>query len=274
MASDLMKKCRKCFNDVKSVRWKEIVSGSFRFCVNPKAFIPLLIVNAFVLGISAQLGTFAVLSDTQALSYLTTADIVNMGILITAMLLFTLIVGPFVSGAVIHLSRSTGSYRESWKTSFSRLSSLVGASVAIITVMVLLSVIPVIGIFFTFIASIAFIFTMQVIIFGDRGFYSALRASASALSKKPGVVVAGWVTETVLSTIIYGIFMAPLMFLVSGLSAGALETLDYMGLASLGAPFYMAVFSLLFGASLKTSFELKFFTELYFQLKKKKWLAL
>lgn len=257
--------------DVKSIGWKELISGSFRFCVNPKAILPILIVNAIVFGITAYGGTFAGLSDAQALSYLATEDLMNIGLFVTAIMVFTWIVGPFVSGAVIYFSRNTGKYSESWKVAFSRIIPIVLASVVIMAVLVLLAMIPVAGIVFAWLASVAFMFTLQVVIFEGSGFYNALRTSAWTFRKRPGVVLAGWITDKVISTAIYGIFMAPFVFVVFSSGIYAAPDMDYMSLSSLGSVFYIALFSLLLGATLNTVFELKFFTEFYFQLKKKKW---
>ncbi len=258
--------------DVRSITFWESVKKSFRFCVEPKRFLPFLVLDlAAVTAVLLFVLNVDLTSSIVAGSAWTAQDFLLLGEIGTVMILW-IFASIFVAGALIHQSWKPKEFRQSWSASLKRYPSMLLVAFLAGLIAFLASFVPVIGSVLSFVFSIAFLFIYQFVMVGGKGFYGALEGSAKTFRNKSMSVFVTWLLSGIFTMIIILVFALPAiaLFAYSIAQYGAEMALVYMMVYNDRILIYLLGGILLLGLALSKTFGIKFLTEIYLQMNKKK----
>jgi hypothetical protein len=263
-------------SDVAKVSWSDAISKSLRFSVRPKRFLPffitdLIMVLLLLVLIGGTTDLMTLVSYAEGMLPVEAAAVLAWG---SVLMVVWVLVSVWVTGAVIHQGANPDDFRGSWKASLARMPSLVGALIVVSLVSVMASLVPFIGIVLSFFVSLLFFFVNQVVVLEKGRFDRALSASVRTFRRKAGNVIVAWLLDTLVGIAIVAVFMIPIFILLSYTiySVGPLATDEEMMAMVAGPQFQLAIVIMMFGLSISKTFNLAFITEVYLQLKKKRWL--
>jgi hypothetical protein len=264
----------KSVKSAKSVNWTESLKKSFNFCIEPKRFLPFFVTDlvgvylAFML-VSSSIFSFTMLSlgfmPAELLYTIAAGIVVFIGWVLSTI---------FITGAVVYQSWKEKEFGKSWSVSCNMYLTLVAVTVIVALITFITSMLPYIGLVLPFIVTIAFLFVNQFVVLGNSGFRDALENSVKTFRNKIRAVLITWVLTAIFSSIIMLVFSLPLLSTFAlfatqyGVEDAFYLTLFYQDTAWL----YLEGIILLLGFSISKVFSLKFMTEVYLQLSKKKFL--
>ncbi len=261
---------------ISSLSWKSAISSGLCFALRPKRFLPFFAIDTaglivFLSLVSANPGLVDFLLYGTSSPDAGIVQSLSLGI---GAFIVWLVAGIFILGALIRQSAKPAEYGESWRVSLRSLHSLVIASVIVSLLTVIVSMVPYLGVIFTVMVGLAFLFVNQFIILEGKGFYRAMMGSLRTFGKKPGRVFIAWILSAVVSMLLIMLLASPMVAL---LIYGAFTAADEAALVELFTgplAFLSDLFVVLFvlGVSVSKTFSAFFLTSVYMQLKKKKWL--
>jgi len=260
--------------NLKSVKWAASVKKSGSFCIQPKRFLPFFAADLVAVSLAFLLVSSNALSlemfsygySPSELSYI----FAGAGALLIVWILATL----WISGAVIYQSWKPDGFRQSWTVAYRRYPSLLAVAIIAGLISFLVSSVPYIGILLSLIASMAFLLVNQFVIVRGSGFYLALVNSVKTFRYRVSPVILAWLLGGAFSSIIIIIFALPLVstFVYFIEQYGMEEALVYMLVYVDRTWLYLEGGIFLLGVAISRAFGLKFLTEIYLQLNKKKFL--
>jgi hypothetical protein len=261
----------------------DAVGKGLRFCIEPKRWLPLLVLDGAVLGMVL-------------LFLLTNADMIITGILGTQdnplvwlsfggyilgmILVFSLwyILRTWVMGSIIHQSFRPREFEKGFKVSLNRLHKVIVAVLLVALISGVLGSIPYAGFIVSIVIGLAFFFVFQGIILDDLGVVSTLKNSWKLFRESPFDVFIAWLIIAIMSLLIMGVFALPLIGSVFSLFlnvVSATGTLDSGSLALLLvyiqsniSTFAALGIVALVGLELSQVFAIKTQTEVYLQMRK------
>jgi hypothetical protein len=258
--------------EARSLKWVEAITGSLKFCLLPKRWVPF-----FVLDLVAAFAVMLLFGNMPLESMLLeqteiTSEMFSAAGWATAFMVAWVLLSLWITGALIHQSRQPKEYRKSWGVAWKRYPSLLGAFVVTSVISYIFSSVPVFGYMFSLVISMAFLLVNQFVVIGGLGFFKAISGSVRTCWKTVFPIITAFALNTLLSLIIIGIFASPVLltYLYYSMSMGLEEAMTYMLysmdmalLAVLGS------FSLL-GFSISKVFSLRFITDVYLQMQRKR----
>ena len=179
----------------------------------------------------------------------------------------------FVSGAIVHQADKPGEFSRSWGVACSRYPHILIASVIVGIISYVLSLIPFVG---GIIASMLFLFILQFVVVGRNGGIDAVINSMKTFRHNFINVLISWVLVAIFSLLIVGISSLPAIgyfmnfFITYGEDMSTNPAAIFTGLDMTTMAAIFAI--LLVGVSIAQTFGIKFLTEIYKQMHRKKYL--
>jgi hypothetical protein len=262
--------------DVSGIPFKSLLKTGLSFSFRPKRFLPF-----FILGLVMLFAEIA---------------FINAGIGIDALLLYAeygvpeaemplfagmaivqvlgWIAGIAVTGALVHQAAHPSECRKSWSVALRRLPSLAIASFVVMMLSLSVSLAPYVGALLSIIVALTFLFVNQCIVISGLRFDRGLLGSARLLLRKPAGVLVTGLAVVFMGMLMILIFAAPLtVMLYSYFGQEVPDVLSPGILFSGGGLELKAAFMVsLLGESISKVFMLKFLTDVYLTLRKKKWI--
>jgi hypothetical protein len=257
---------------------------AFAFCLEPKRWLPFFILDlAFV----ATAFTLVMSNSMTFLFMMMSAS--DIGVSGDAAALLLELVGLFavwalasvwVTGAVIHQSHKEKEFRKSWKASWKRYLSLLGATAVTAVIAGLGGMIPAVGWILAILVSLVFFFALQGVMIKGHGVMKSLEDSWHIFRHQPFKVFLMWLLIAALSAIIILIFAMPILGLTTRIvldvagTGGNITSSDLINLITMiQTQFTLFVVSgmiLVLGMAITRVLAVKAQTEFYLQLRKPK----
>ncbi len=269
------KKCMKeSFKTLSAIHWKSNIVTALKMSIEPKRFVPFFFIQSAIILLTLLLTGDTISGNIAFLDAgIMTADVLLpvIGMMIAFAVL--MIVNVWITGAMIHQAKSPKEYRESFRLAFGKLHHLIIAMFIVSLISNLSSMVQYIGALFVLLFTLMFLFVNQSIMISGNSFLEALKNSSRTFWGKKLVVLSSFVVGMTVTFAIVGISSIPLLgvsfmeypFLMDGSTVAELETLTDTPLM------YAASVIILLGIAISTVFSIKFITDVYLQLKKKKW---
>jgi hypothetical protein len=274
----LMKGLARSMKDARSVEWAEAVKSGLRFSVSPKRFLPFLLSDlAASLILLILIGSMSLeeLMLGASLEASLPPEVMHLVLMFSLAYSAWVILDLWISGSVICQSSRPDEFKESWWVALRRLPSMVVALIVVSVISFVASLIPYVELLMAVIVSLLFLFVNQIIILDGRGFYGALLGSVKTFRRKGISVFLTWLLSMIFVMIIVGIFTLPLLVSFATI-VGPQETveqiLSQLISGSADPMLYASLVLLLAGVSISKVFGLRFMTDIYLQLKKKRWI--
>lgn len=266
------------------VNFGDALRKGLLFCIEPKRWLPLLILDVAVLGVfiltilGGMGGLIGSLIEAQnnPLALFSLA-----GYFIGFMLLGIAwyIMRIWIMGSIIHQSFRPGEFSEGYVLSLGRLHKVIAAALIMAVISGLLGAIPYIGFIFSIVISWAFFFVFQGIIIDNLGVVSTLKNSWGIFRKGPFDVFIAWLLIFIISFLMLIVFALPLLGMFFGLLFNSIMASGSMGpgvsallmlylQTNLGIVIAYGAIALI-GLELSQVFAIKAQTEFYLQLRKK-----
>ncbi|MFH0957012.1 MAG: hypothetical protein V1813_04090 [Candidatus Aenigmatarchaeota archaeon] len=262
--------------DVSGIPLGSFLKAGLSFSFRPKRFLPFFILGLILLFaeiafINAGMGVDSLLLYAQY--GIPEAEMpLFAGMLLVQVLGW--IAGIAVTGAIVHQAAHPLEGRKSWPVALGRLPSLAAASFVIIALSLSVSLAPYAGVLLSIIVALTFLFANQCIVISGLRFDRALLSSARLLLKKPAGVLITGLAAVFIGMLIILIFTVPMTIMLY--SYFGLEAPDMLSSGALfsggGLELKLAFMLSLLGESISKVFMLKFLTDIYLHLRKKKWI--
>ncbi len=269
-------------------KYVQTLKSAFAFCISPKDWIVLLMLNLaasfysiFLISSNFDILLSSISAAASSQNLLLLAPLTN---LILALLAGSLIYFPLailIKGAIVHISATGENFEKGMAAAKNRYSTLFLAVLSVSFIMIFLKFVKLFDTLVNLLASIAlslvFFFYLQSAMLGKKGLRQSLRESAKLFISKPFTVFFIYVLLGIFSFLTEVIFSLPLLFLVLPQLDAFLSYTDDTGTAAILAFFKNALndlqsvffFSLVIaGATISEIFVLKASTEFYRQIGK------
>ena len=266
------------------VNFGDALRKGLRFCVEPRRWLPLLILDVAVLtivisallsGMSAIMGSIVEAEGNPFAAGSLAGYII--GILVLGVV--WIIVRLWIIGSIVHQSFREKETEKGFRLSLGRLHRLVAVVILVAVISALVGMVPFVGWLFSLIASWAFFFIFQGIILDNTGIINTMKNSLNLFRKKPFDVFVAWLLITLISLGMVILFALPFigMFFgavfTSAMTTGTVEpgsiALLTLYLQTNLVPFIAFAIIALVGLELSQAFAIKAQTEFYMQLRKK-----
>ena len=252
------------------------------FCIEPKRWLPLFILDIAALGIV--LGAFLSNIDSM-MSGLVEAESNPLAMMpLTGLIAGFLVLGAvwfilrmWITGSLVHQSFRPREFENGFRLSFSKLPRIIVAVILTSVISGLLSSIPWVGWVISIFIGLAFFFMVQGIILDDLGAISTLKGSWNFFRKSPFDVFIAWLLIAIISSLILLVFAIPILSLFIGMfmSNAVAGTMEAGGMVlmlmylqnNLTTVVVFGVIALL-GMEFSQVFSTKAQTEFYLQLRK------
>ncbi len=272
-----MKKCmRESLATLSEIKWVNPINPSLKFSVSPKRFLPFLFSDAAILLIMLLMATNnAALLEAAIAGETVSAE--GLGLIFTGVFIFGLwmIVNIWITGAVIHQSKNTKQYDESWRVAFRCMPTLIMALIVVSVLSFSVSVVPYIGTLLSIVIALMFLFLNQFIVLDRKSLMDSIRSSIGTFRGKMLGTFWAWLVSVVITTLMIMVFTIPLIlaFYVLGTEYTGEDAITSMMMHPDATLIYVTGLVMLLGIAFSRVFALKYLTEIYVQFKKKKWLS-
>jgi hypothetical protein len=269
MAKDTKKAVKHSFKNLKSIKWAEAVKKSFKFSFHPKRWIPFFIIDA-----AALFMFLMILGGSVSIFSITTIDTATFVMPVLSVGIIWALVSLYVTGAIVHQSWKEKEFKASWNAAWRRYPSLLVTMIITGIVAFVAANIPYVDWFLAAVVAMAFLLVDQFIMVGGQGFSKAISSSLKTFRYKILKVFTAWILSTLLIMIIIAPFTLPLV--IAYFYYASLYGYDYALIYAIiftdQTVLYLGGSVLLIGLSISKVFNLKFLTEIYVQMTKKKFI--
>lgn len=262
--------------DIASIPWGSFVKSGFSFSFRPKWFLPFFIADLSVLVAIALLagngGMETLISYAQS-GLIEEYASVFFGMAVV--LLVWMVVGIVIGGFLVYKASDPSGGKKSCEVVMRRTPSLIAAAFIIALLSFSVSFAPYLGSVLSALVAIIFLFANQFIVLSGARFDRGLLASSRLLMKKPAGVIFSWIAMSVVSLLLILVFAAPMAAMLYYSFGGEVPDILLAGTFSAQEEFAfrIAVVILVFGTSVSKVFSIKFLTDVYSHLRKKKWIV-
>lgn len=266
------------------IDYAEPLKKAFRFCLEPKRWLPFFIVDLAFLSVAISiimansLFFLYIIAGMQDISLLEGAGTFFLEIIV--LFIAWVLVGIWISGAVIHQSYKEKEFGKSWTISRKKYLSLLGVTAVTAIVAFFTGMVPYVGWVISILIGIIFFFGLQSVIVKGNGFVKALKDSWKIFRNQPFKVFLMWIVIAALALLIIAVFAIPLLALLYNIikdftaSGGNITTETIMNLVyTIENQLPLLVVSgiiFVLGLAISRAFSIKAQTEYYLQLKKTK----
>jgi hypothetical protein len=266
------------------VNFGDALRKGLRFCIEPKRWLPLFVLDAAVLGMAVLVllgnmgGMMDILLDIQN-NPLAAASLAGYfaGFLLLGIAWF--IARLWIIGSIVHQSIRPREFRKGYAVSLGRLHKTIAVTIVVAIIASLAGAIPFGGWILSLVIGWVFFFMIQGIIIDNLGVVSTLKNSMSIFRKSPFDVFVAWLLIAIISMLIFGAFSLPLLITLFGF---VWNTLFFSGSMEAEALALLMVYiqnnlvtvvalglTALVGLELSQAFGIRAQTEFYLQLKKR-----
>lgn len=255
------------------INWSDPIGKAFSFSLNPRMWLQLFLIDIIfasfalayvylkfseissILSVGIQ-GNPALLGDM----------LMHLAVIILIALAWFLIRLIFDAEITHQAFKEKETIRNSFNYSVKKYPSVIASMIVVVLITSAVSMIPVAGIFLSVIAGWIFMFSLIIIITGNRNFYQGLSGSYNLFRKYPIEVVLVWLITGIISLLIFSIFMIPAfaILFISVIQSGITATVLNPGITGSCAILFCL------GGAITRCFTTKSQVEYYRQLAKKK----
>ncbi len=266
------------------INFGDALRKGLRFCIEPKRWLPLFILDATVFGIvihTLLTGMNSIMESLIEIEGNSMAPFPVAGYFIGLLLLGVMwyVIRLWILSSLVHQSIKPMDIEKAYRLSFSMLHKVIAATLLLAIISSIVGTIPLAGWIFSIIISLMFFFMMQGIIIDKLGVITTLKNSYGIFRKDPFDVFVVWFLIAIISTLILGLFSLPLVASFFGVffsAVGLTGTIDSGAMALLliylqeNVVHFVAMgLVALLGVDVSQVFSIKAQTEFYLQLKKK-----
>lgn len=264
------------------VNFGEALKKGLRFCIEPKRWLPLFILDIimFTIVIAVLLGrlnlimSIMVESQTNPIAALPFLNLIA-GFIILGVAWF--LVRMWIMGSLIHQSIRPKEFERGYKISIGRLHRIIAVVILVGIISTLAGIVPIVGFIFSLIVSWVFFFVFQGIIVDNLGIIGTMKNSLHIFKKSPFDVFIAWLLIAIISGLIMLAFGFPLLGIFFTFFLGVFQgTVDPNNIALFAfylqsnLPTIIAFSTIaLVGLELSQVFSVKAQTEFYLQMKKR-----
>ena len=252
------------------MEWCKILKKSFIFSIDIKRWLPFFGLNSLFLILGLLILTNFIGTKQLSSSFSSILDILVLGVIfVTVYPLLNL----WINGAIVYQSyKERDKIGKSFRQSYNRYLSLLGATIIVGIINVFVSIIPYIGFIFSILISLIFFFIYQGVIVKGLGFDETLVHSYKLFRKNWATIVGIYIVLALIVILILGVFSIPLISLLVSLFF-SLKTYSLISIMSLiySNLIYLVITGIitLIGFAISQVFYLKAQTEFYLRLKRK-----
>ncbi len=266
------------------IDYAEPLKKAFRFCMEPKRWLPFFIVDlaflsvAITLILANSLFFLYLIAGIQDISLLEGAGVFFLELI--ALFIAWVLVSIWISGALIHQGYKEKEFGKSWTVSRKKYLSLLGVTAVTALIAFIGGIVPYVGWVISIFVGLAFFFGMQSVIVKGNGFMKALKDSWKVFRHQPFKVFLMWLLIAALALLIIVVFAIPILALLFNIvkdftaSGGNITTDTIMNLVfTIENQLPLLVVSgiiFVLGMAISRAFSIKAQTEFYLQLKKAK----
>jgi hypothetical protein len=260
--------------DIACVPWSNFVKSGLSFSFRPKWFLPFFIADLSVLIAISLLagdgGMEALVSYAQS-GLLEEYASVFFGM--AAVLIVWMFAGVAIGGLLVYKA-SDPKGKKCAETLLRRLPSLLAAAFIVAILSFCVSLAPYAGSVLSAVVAIVFLFANQYIVLSGARFDRGLLGSARLLLRKPAGVAFSWLVASVVSLLLIVIFASPMAAMLYYSFGGQVPGIVSTGTLSAQDElfFRIGIVLLVFGTSVSKTFSIKFLTDVYSHLRRKKWI--
>jgi hypothetical protein len=266
------------------VNFGEALRKGLRFCIEPKRWLPLFILDVimFTIVLAVLLGrlnlimSIMVESQNNPVAALPFLNLIA-GFIILGVAWF--IVRMWIMGSLIHQSIRPKEFEKGYKISIGRLHRIIVVVILVAIISTLAGMVPLVGFIFSLIVSWVFFFVFQGIILDNLGIIGTMKNSLHIFKKSPFDVFIAWLLIAIISGLIMLAFGFPLLgifftfffgiFLGTGtVDPNNIALFAFYLQSNLPAIIAFSVIALV-GMELSQVFAVKAQTEFYLQMKKR-----
>ncbi len=245
------------------MEWCKTLKKSFIFSIDTKRWLPVFAADIF----------FVLLV---LLSIFWLGGISNYSIMLIFLEIFIIVITYslakiWIKGAIVHQSyKEKDKVKESFKLSYNKYFSLLGAAIIVMIISGIVSMVPVVGVIFSILVSLIFFFIYQGVIVKDFKFNETLEHSYNIFKKNWSSVIGIFLVLLLTTGLIMLVFLIPLISVFIHYLVG-LSSIENIINAITSNPIPLIVTGILglIGFSIGQVFNSKAQTEFYLQLTKK-----
>ena len=200
------------------IDFADALKKAITFCLHPKRWLPFFIMDVAFFSIAlalimANIPYFlyflAGLEDTALIGPAATLFFSLIGLFVVWVLL-----GLWVTGAVIHQSNREREFGKSWSVSFHKYLSILGVTAITAVIAFLVAIVPYVGWLISIFVGIALFFSLQSVVVRGNGFIKALEDSWHIFRRQPFKVFVMWISVSAIALLLLAIFAIPLLALI------------------------------------------------------------
>lgn len=265
------------------VDYGNALSGAFRFCVEPKRWLPIFAVDALFVAavlssVLANASAFAGIMTATTEGYAAVLSFVNLMIILFSLFVFWSLIRLFIVGSLIHQSVKPKEYKKSCTVAKERYFSLLAVSIIVGLASSITGMIPYIGWLVSIVIGLMFFFSIPAVVAGKHSFSDSLQESYRLFRDRFTEVLVSWLIISLISGLIALVFMIPVFMMFFNL---LLPNMMTMSEAATGVEFFSIILDAgwslmpgimvaLAGFAISTAFGISAQTNLYLQIRKKK----
>jgi len=198
------------------VNYGKVLGDSLKFSVAPKRWVPLFALDAVFFTsalayIIANIFMFKSIVGSGGGGLAVVSTLIGAFLVLFAVFIIWMLLRIYVAGAIVHQSVKPKEFNKSWAVARQRYLSLLAVVILISVLSLIVGMVPYIGWVLSIIVSIAFLFSIPVVVVRKVSFDDALREGYKIFRKKPGEVFLVWLLITIVSGIIVVIFFTPVI---------------------------------------------------------------
>jgi hypothetical protein len=257
------------------VEYGETIGRAFKFAINLKLLIFMyffhLIIFVPFIGLGAWLWKAGVFEGGfDPASNIGTIVGLVLGLILFFLVLF--LVSVLINMIIIDLYKSKKSLGDSLKNIKPRFLRMLGIVIVVGLISALVGAVPGIGVIFSIIVSLIFLFMYQLVVIGKKKFRETFESSWKLFRHSFGDVFLTWLINGIIGLVIVFIFAIPIIVMVVSTVVSAISGDFSAAGSSLFTNIPMLVVGgllLMVGITISTLFKLGFYTDAYMQLEKK-----
>jgi hypothetical protein len=274
-SSKMRKSLASSGKDVSGVPWAGFLRSGLLFSLRPKWFLPFFIADLSMLIAIALLagdgGMEALVSYAQnGLA----AEYASVFLGMALVMLAWMVAGVAIGGMLV-CKASDPRGKKCAETMLRSMPSLIAAAFITAILSFCVSLAPYVGSVLSAVVAIIFLFASQFIVLSGARFDRGLLGSARLLMNKPAGVIFSWLAMSVLSLLLIVIFASPMAAMLYYSFGGQMPGIVSAGMLTPQEElfFRIGVVVLVLGTSISKTFSVKFLTDVYSHLRKKKWIV-
>jgi uncharacterized membrane protein len=264
------------------IDFADAVKKALVFCLYPKRWLPFFILDVAFFSVALALLLANIPYFLYFLAGLEDITMIgpaaNLFFSLVGLFIAWLLLGLWITGALVHQSNKEHEFGKSWAVSFHKYLSILGVTAVTAVIAFLVAIVPYVGWLISILVGIALFFSLQSVVVKGNGFIKALEDSWHIFRRNPFKVFLMWISVSAIALLMLAIFAIPLLALIFNIvieaaGGGAISTamlVNFIFEIENQLPLLVvSVIIFILGMAISRVFSVKAQTEFYNQIKKK-----